>query len=137
MKAIILPLFTATLLVVCSAFPLDEKMARVQQSTTYCATLTYNQDNTTGYVHLCHTPGEGITHTCYLICMHARVYIAGLVYPRYCPFSSTTIAGTCITANLPRCRPSTMQSATPVNVTLPNGMHQVLFSATSCTPGKL
>ena len=88
MKAIIVRLFTATLFVVCSAFPLDEKITKGQldekitkgqQANNYCATLTYNQGRNTGYVHLCYTPGkEGITHTCYLICMHARVYVAGL-----------------------------------------------------------
>ena len=133
-----MPLFTATLFVVCSAFPLH---ATIQQLNKFCSTLKYDQGDTTGYVHLCHTPGEGITLTCYLICKHAHVYIPGLVYPPYCPFSSTTIAGTCITANLPRCLPSTMESATPVDVKLPNGdreeTHEVRFSATSCNPGKL
>ena len=149
-----MPLFTATLFVVCSAFPLDEKItkdqqysafpldekiARVQLSNNYCATLEYNQGGTTGYVHLCDIPGEGIAHTC-LICMHAH---AGLVYPRftsricmqpYCSFFFTTTADTCIVANLPRC--STMPNTTPMSVTVRNRQHQVLFSATSSRPGK-
>lgn len=29
-----------------------------------------------------------------------------------------------------------MQNATPMTVTLPDGQHMVLFSATSCEPGK-
>ena len=108
-------------------------------SNNYCATLEYNQGGTTGYVHLCDIPGEGITHTC-LICMHAH---AGLVYPRftsricmqpYCPFFFTTTADTCIVANLPRC--STMPNTIPMSVTVRNRQHQVLFSATSSRPGK-
>ena len=72
MKAIVL-LFTATLFVVCSAFPLYEKRsARGQQSNSFCATLAYPQRNPTAYVHLCHTPGEGIT-----------------LYARACVFNTT------------------------------------------------
>ena len=86
--------------------------------------------------------------------LHARtcVYIARLVYPRItsrncmqsyanCSIFSTTIAGTCIMANLPRCLPSTMQNgATVMNVTLPEeseAEHVVQFAATTCEPGKL
>ena len=73
MKAIV-PLFTATLFVVCSAFPLYEKSARGQQSNNFCATLAYPQPNPTAYVHLCHTPGarEGITRTHYLCVFDTR-----------------------------------------------------------------
>ena len=73
MKAITVPLFTATLCVVCSAFPLYEKIAGVQQSNGFCATLTYNQGDTTGYVHLCYTPGEGITHIILFVCTHVCI----------------------------------------------------------------
>ena len=140
MKAIIVPPFIATLFIVCSAFPLYEKVARIQQSSNFCATLVYDAS----YVHLCYTPQEGSYYITFLYA-HTHVF-SGLVYSRftsricmqsYCSFFPTTIAGTCIMANLPRCLPSTMQSATPMNVTLPNGQHQVLFSATSCDPGKL
>ena len=81
----------------------------------------------------------------YLVCVHVCVFSVladsgvsqvGFVCSLICPFFSTTIAGTCIMANLPRCRPSTMQNATPMNVKLCNGQHLVLFSATSCEPGK-
>ena len=71
MKAIV-PLFTATLFVVCSAFPLYEKSARGQQSNSFCATLAYPQSNPAAYVHLCYTPGEGIS-----------------LYKRACVFNTT------------------------------------------------
>ena len=66
------------------------------------------------------------------VCSYIIVSMRLVIYP----FFSTTIAGTCITANLPRCLPSTMQNATPMTVTLSDGEHEVLFSATSCEPGK-
>ena len=56
MKAIVL-LFTATLFVVCSAFP----TVGGQQSNEFCTTLAYPQDAPAAYVHLCYTPGKGIT----------------------------------------------------------------------------
>ena len=52
----------------------------------------------------------------------------------YCPFFFTTIADTCIMANLPRC--STMPNTTPMSVTLRNRQHQVRFSAALSEPGK-
>ena len=141
MKAIV-PLFTATLFVVCSAFPLYEKSARGQQSNNFCATLAYPQRNPAAYVHLCHTPGQGITHTRYTCCVYLILF-ADLVLVWFAcsliviyPFFSTTIAGTCITANLPRCLLSTMQNPTPMTVTVSDREHEVLFSATSCEPGK-
>ena len=56
MKAIVL-LFTATLFVVYSAFP----TVGGQQSNEFCTTLAYPQDAPAAYVHLCYTPGKGIT----------------------------------------------------------------------------
>ena len=64
--------------------------------------------------------------------LHAVCYL----HYYFCFFSSTTVVGTCIVADLPRCLPSTMQNATPMTVTLSSEEHAVLFSATSCEPGK-
>ena len=72
MKAIV-PLFTATLFVLSSAFPLSNKIARVQYSNNFCVTLEYSQCDLAGYVHLCYTPGEGITRT--LIILYACTYV--------------------------------------------------------------
>ena len=166
-------LFIATLFPICGAFPTYEKIARGQQSNEFCATVAYPQDDPAAYVHLCYTPGKGITRSlsalssvirtprCWnLGCLspnnshvddsvlihlrqnvlHARCAIYSqcvcYFYVYFCSFSSTTIAGTCIVAGLPRCLPSTMQNATPMTVTLSNEQHAVLFSATSCEPGK-
>lgn len=48
-----------------------------------------------------------------------------------CPFFSATIAGTCITANIPRCLSSTMPNTTLMDVTLYDGQHRVQFSSSS------
>ena len=71
-------------------------------------------------------------------CLHfiGRIYMQPVMYSYFCSFSSTTVAGTCIVAGLPRCLPSTMQNATSMTVTLSNEQHAVLFSATWCEPGK-
>ena len=153
MKAIIVPLFTATLsVVVCSAFPLDEKITKGQQTNNLCATLEYLQPEPTGYVRLCYTAGVGNTYLLLLSYLYARMYLTPSVWslvrftsrmkqannlcwlPPSSPFS-TTIAGTCITANLPTCRSSIMQNAAKVNVTLYDGPHEVLFSTTSSSEG--
>ena len=58
--------------------------------------------------------------------LHAAVCYQYCIY--FCLFSSTTFAGTCIVAYLPRCLPSNMQNATAMNVTLRSGQHVVLFA---------
>ena len=54
---ILLLLATATLFVVCSPFP----TVGGQQSSEFCTTLAYPQEAPAAYVHLCYTPGKGIS----------------------------------------------------------------------------
>ena len=153
MKAIVL-LFTATLFVVCSAFP----TVGGQQSNELCKTLAYPQDAPAAYVHLCYTPGKGITRILNFVTISDFLLVCTCVYSQcarrasvtffhephlqaavcyqyciyFCSFCSTTIAGTCILAYLPRCLPSNMQNETAMNVTLRSGQHVVLFSYEPC-----
>ena len=76
MKAIIVPLFTATLsVVVCSAFPLDEKTTKGQQTNNLCATLEYPQPEPTGYVRLCYTAGVGNTYILVIVILFVCTYV--------------------------------------------------------------
>ena len=72
----------------------------------------------------------------YIFFFIGRTYMQSVIYYYFSSFSSTTVAGTCIVAGLPRCLLSTTQNATRMTVTLSNKEHAVLFSATSCEPGK-
>ena len=61
MKATVV-LFTATLFAICSAFPIHEETMRCQQ---FCTTVTHRCSHcaVSAYVHVCHTPEIGKTHT--------------------------------------------------------------------------